>query len=1495
MGNPILEKYGITSTLEKPKKKINPIFEKYGITPVGLIQEEQDIDTDIKLSGDLTPGTVDYRRMDEPIPEAEKKMQAGDEMIWNKAEELYGTPVRKSIEGWKMIVDKIPDPESKSAVMNTIIGLPKTALDIGTTYAALHADPIFITSVGVPVMIKALKNTNLWRTMTIKERALATSANNPADLNTLIKRSYISKLKTNPAFYQEELMKRGGGIEKTPIQESIAKPKINPIFTKYGIKPTEPIATPLVEPPQTPLKSIIPPQKVSTPQELVETQRETIVQQYERLRKVALENGLPEPQAVAWAKENLKAMPQEAPKAVEKPVQEEFTAGGVESFGKGAKGEQDIFDQIQPETPQISTIDESGIKTPEITETQADASAGALAKEPEVIDEESYLARKGASKFGFGEPALSKNIPENIKKELVNRQLKKDIELTDKRELLRKEYSEKIKSGEIRPPTRMERLISTANGNPDNQAVQAARRILEKNGIDWHEGTSKSSKSAAPEADADLAARIKEDQEREKYWTERDKMIEQEFKGQKREAMTTRIDNIIKQHGKIRLTKDEQMLGEIKELPLWKRRKYFTAKSTAKTIDQIAETEGIHSNDIRDMISQQKTQAENKRQFERLGYVSNELPEDVSSSLQGEMTYADKLMRDSSFAGEEKHPFRISMTNQDDEIRGMLKNKEIPKQESLPDKGEYPAVRTDDGSIFFGHSGDIGSHFMMIKNQKIPIKRLESGGWLIDGIYEATPRSDTMRLKARAEQIEVSDEMGGKMNVYDVSKDLVESKNREEIQDKLQKIFGTYEDIEKMYNGDIPLTKLGELANDYMADIEYAANNRDIDEVKKLLHNVNEGIGIEDEIPAEQPDQKPYYTPREERTVFNQQPEKAQGVEEKKEPFNVKLPPNIPPEVAQAIREYPTPLEKKINIFDYFKTPENVLKKIGMGNEMKFLRQGYDRYIQELPGNMNIINQWAKRVGKESNPRIFQYLDGEPVELNQTELEVAKEIEEWLVEWADRLGLPEESRITDYITHLFEDQIIKKEFDEDIAKIISGQVAGSVYDPFLMTREGMPGYKQDTWAALEAYVKRATRKVNMDPALDAISKVAETLEKSQWDYIKKYIDKVNMRPSDLDNLLDNGIKQILGYRLGQRPVATITRFLRRMTYRAKLGLNVSSSLRNLSQGINTYAVLGEKYTVVGYSKLFSPENYDELVREGVLDAGFIEDRRISATEKAIDKIDSGLFYLFNTVEKINRGAAYFGGKAKMLAQDKTEQEAIEYGKEVVRKTQFLFSSIDQPVALGSDLAKTLMQLQNYTVKQIEFLGGMAKDKNFIGLTRYIVAGLVFVYTIGKIFGMRPKELIPMFRFGAPPALELPWEAGKAALNIPDKYGHLKDTGEKISSVARAALGTLPASAQGKKTISGLSAYGRGYTETPTGRVKYPIEGSMGNLLRAGLFGPFSVSEAREYYSKKRQPLGDIQSRNFKRATDPAAFYENIMKYRDYKRKTKERKEAMRKK
>jgi len=563
-----------------------------------------------------------------------------------------------------------------------------------------------------------------------------------------------------------------------------------------------------------------------------------------------------------------------------------------------------------------------------------------------------------------------------------------------------------------------------------------------------------------------------------------------------------------------------------------------------------------------------------------------------------------------------------------------------------------------------------------------------------------------------------------------------------------------------------------------------------------------------------------------------------------------------------------TPVTKKVNFIDTFlRTPDRVMNKIGFGKEAVELRRAMDSYWKELPKNIAKHTEWAKRVPKESNERIFKYLDGQAIDLRPDEKQVALEIRAWLEQWADRLKLPKSQRVSEYITRLFDEELLAKEFPEELAKIIADKVPGSVYNPFMLRRLGAKGYKQDTWAALDAYVKRATRKVHMDPVLEKIqAKTGQSLEmanieKSQFKYVQRYVENINMRPSEIEESIDNFLKSSpLGYKFGQRPVASISQFLRRISFRAGLGLNLGSALRNLSQGANTYSELGEKYTTLGYVGLFKKGAKEELEREGVLNAGFIQDRVLSSTAKIIERMDKGLFAMFQVAEYINRGAAYFGAKSKALSAGKSIDEAIEYAKGIVRKTQFSFDSVDTPVGMSSNIAKTVMQFQTFTMKQMEFLGekakgsvtGKEKVKNVIGLLRYAAAGTVFVYTIGRAFGMEPRELIPIYRIGAPPALVPIVETGKAALDTPDKYGNQRELKTKAIDVGKSFLGYVPAGSQIKKSFLGDQAVRQGGSFDKGGNLQFKVGETTGQKIQARLFGKYAGPQSDKYFNRAEE-------------------------------------------
>lgn len=108
-------------------------------------------------------------------------------------------------------------------------------------------------------------------------------------------------------------------------------------------------------------------------------------------------------------------------------------------------------------------------------------------KDKRIISEDEYIIQNG------GEEILGASIPMSkmagqSRSHIRSTQALLEGRLEDicqKREYLRNEYRMKVRNGELRKPTNEENLIRTANGNPDNPAVQAARRCCLKRGIQW--------------------------------------------------------------------------------------------------------------------------------------------------------------------------------------------------------------------------------------------------------------------------------------------------------------------------------------------------------------------------------------------------------------------------------------------------------------------------------------------------------------------------------------------------------------------------------------------------------------------------------------------------------------------------------------------------------------------------------------------------------------------------------------------------------------------------------------------------------------------------------------------------------------------------------------------------------------------------------------------------------------------------------------------------
>jgi hypothetical protein len=110
-----------------------------------------------------------------------------------------------------------------------------------------------------------------------------------------------------------------------------------------------------------------------------------------------------------------------------------------------------------------------------------------MAHDPFIVrDFEQWAAMQGMGRLGLGDAGLhraSERISTAVWDRKVKAQTIKDKYLIERRAELRIKYKQLLESGEIREMTPTERLQHAANGHPDNEATQAAKRLLVKRAV----------------------------------------------------------------------------------------------------------------------------------------------------------------------------------------------------------------------------------------------------------------------------------------------------------------------------------------------------------------------------------------------------------------------------------------------------------------------------------------------------------------------------------------------------------------------------------------------------------------------------------------------------------------------------------------------------------------------------------------------------------------------------------------------------------------------------------------------------------------------------------------------------------------------------------------------------------------------------------------------------------------------------------------------------
>lgn len=492
----------------------------------------------------------------------------------------------------------------------------------------------------------------------------------------------------------------------------------------------------------------------------------------------------------------------------------------------------------------------------------------------------------------------------------------------------------------------------------------------------------------------------------------------------------------------------------------------------------------------------------------------------------------------------------------------------------------------------------------------------------------------------------------------------------------------------------------------------------------------------------------------------------------------------------------------------------------------------------------------------------------------------------------------------------------------DALKGVVGRTNRNRFFGNLRHRKGRVGYNSNVINSLDRYFTMSSRYCALQPAKQKSIKLFERTF-GRWDkeyggkeamanIIKRYIRHNNGTPNYLESMINSMIAKNdwllknlnanYGDRLGVALAGNINGFLSK----SLLGfLNVSSALVNMTQLVNTVALIGVGHTAYGMSALKNMSLSDKkiLAEVGVpynigLDTPSGFSKRRSAIEgkrqgferlrSMVSKAGNKGMYLFKKADEFTRAVAVLGAYNE-ATKDKgmSHKQAIAYARRINREANFDYGSSDAPgiyqMFSGTVLGDLALLFQKYPMKEWELMmslmphfgKGTKAQKARFWATYLLMAGFAGLpggdwldEFLEKILGYKPSSVLKMELFknlGDNPVsrtlvygifsnlgVDISRRVGMSSM-FPDNDSLLEylagPAGRVIpGSIASAMSGDyIKAMKTVNPAIGNIAEALRGYSTNSKGQVSYRYEGTEKYLKGMG-FRPVGQSLAADMSS-----------------------------------------------
>jgi len=353
-----------------------------------------------------------------------------------------------------------------------------------------------------------------------------------------------------------------------------------------------------------------------------------------------------------------------------------------------------------------------------------------------------------------------------------------------------------------------------------------------------------------------------------------------------------------------------------------------------------------------------------------------------------------------------------------------------------------------------------------------------------------------------------------------------------------------------------------------------------------------------------------------------------------------------------------------------------------------------------------------------------------------------------------------------YITHIF-DQLRnatnkeKYPFPDYLADIMEFIPPKQANQPFLKARRGAKGYRENIWAALDAYGYRAADYVS-DDSLRHANRITKWLTKEMnvnykqgkqspidlkgiKQNVRGWADRYSGRPGKIDGFIKDSVKNLpspLNAYLGN--LERVSGIWRTLSYTGAMGWRPKLALRNLGQHSLILGEVGTKPLWKAVTTRNSAEARALLQHSDVLktrELGFAPEVPYGLTSDTLETLRNNAFFMFRKADRINVEDAFLAGFYEVTGGKVVKsgtnlfKNAVKRGDSVAALTQYMYTKGNRgPISnlwgMSASAGKWASMFTTWPINKVELDIAWSREGHRHKMVRYL--GVVGLGTLASV-------------------------------------------------------------------------------------------------------------------------------------------------------------------